>query len=476
MFRPRIFSSPPKALSKKSKKERKTTMGRLFGTDGVRGIANSELTCTRAFEIGRAAATVLTEGCRRRPVFVVGGDTRASTGMLSAAISAGLCSVGADVIDLGIIPTPAVSYLVGKYKADAGVMISASHNTYDYNGIKLFGGNGCKLPDMLEERIEDIVLENAVTPPSPVGDGVGRISYAENAVKDYTDHVKSTVMYSLDGMKIALDCANGVASRTAEKLFSELGADVTVISSTPNGSNINDGCGSTHIESLSKFVRENRFDCGAAFDGDADRCLCVDENGELVDGDRIMAICALDLAARGRLHSSTVVGTIMTNLGFVKFCQENGINFIATKVGDRFVLEEMLLGEYSFGGEQSGHIIFRDFAATGDGQLTAAQLFSMLRRSGKKLSELASVMTPYPQYSVNVKVSHEGKLLFYTDTEIQSTVNEVKNILGDDGRIVVRPSGTEPLIRVMVEGRDESLISSLANKVANKLREKLGKK
>ncbi len=449
-------------------------MGRLFGTDGVRGIANAELTCTRAFEIGRAAAAVLTEGCRRRPVFVVGGDTRASTGMLSCAISAGLCSVGADVIDLGVIPTPAVSYLVGKYKADAGIMISASHNTYDYNGIKIFGGNGCKLPDMLEDRIEAIVIDKAITPPAPVGDGVGRITFAENAAKDYIDHVKSTVMFSLDGLKIALDCANGVASATAEKLFTDLGAEVTLLANTPNGSNINENCGSTHIEALAKFVKENDFDCGAAFDGDADRCLCVDENGELIDGDRIMAICALDLASRGRLHGSTVVGTIMTNLGFVKFCEENNLRFIATKVGDRFVLEEMLIGEYSFGGEQSGHIIFRDFAATGDGQLTAAQIFSLVNRSEKKMSELASVMTPYPQVSVNVKVSAEGKLLFYTDPEINEAIAEVKKTLGDDGRIVVRPSGTEPLIRVMVEGRNIEEINTLANKVADKIRSNLG--
>jgi len=281
-------------------------------------------------------------------------------------------------------------------------------------------------------------------------------------------------MYSLDGLKIALDCANGVASETAEKLFRGLGADVTVIANTPNGSNINDNCGSTHIENLAKFVKENGFDCGAAFDGDADRCLCVDENGELIDGDRIMAICSLDLAARGRLHASTVVGTIMTNLGFVKFCEENGLRFIATKVGDRFVLEEMLIGEYSFGGEQSGHVIFRDFAATGDGQLTAAQIFSLVNRSGKKMSELASVMTPYPQVSVNVKVSADGKRLFYTDPEINGAIAEVKKTLGDDGRIVVRPSGTEPLIRVMVEGRNIEEINALANKVADKIRANLG--
>lgn len=451
-------------------------MGRLFGTDGVRGVANTELTCSRAYEIGRAAAEVLTEGCRRRPVFVIGGDTRASTGMLSAAVSAGLCSVGADVIDLGVIPTPAVSYLVGKYKADAGVVISASHNTYEYNGIKIFGGNGCKLPDMLEERIESIVLDHEITPPSPIGNGVGRITIAENAAKDYIDHLKSTVMYSLAGLKIAVDCSNGASSRTAAKLFADLGADVTILFDNPDGVNINNGCGSTHIEALSAFVRENGFDCGAAFDGDADRCLCVDENGTLIDGDQIMAICALDLNSRGRLHASTVVGTIMTNLGLIKFCESNGLKFIATKVGDRFVLEEMLLGEYSFGGEQSGHIIFRDFAATGDGQLTAIQLFSHLRRSGKKLSELASVMTVYPQTIVNVRVSAEGKLLFYTNEEVNTAIEKVKETLNGDGRIVVRPSGTEPLIRVMVEGRDNDEIQKLADDVAKVIKNVLGER
>lgn len=451
-------------------------MGRLFGTDGVRGIANSELTCTRAFEIGRAAATVLTEGCRRRPVFAVGGDTRASTAMLSAAVSAGLCSVGADVIDLGVVPTPAVAFLIGKLKADAGIMITASHNPYEYNGIKVFGGDGRKLPDLLEDRVEAIVLDGAAVPPSPTANGVGRITRDPSAVKAYIDHIKGTVMYSLDGLNIAVDCSNGAASSTAEALFTSLGAKVHIMANEPDGVNVNENCGSTHIENLAAAVKEGGYDCGVAFDGDADRCLCVDENGELIDGDKIMAICALDLAKRGRLNKNTVVGTVMTNLGFVKFCEENGLRFIATKVGDRFVLEEMLLEEYSFGGEQSGHIIFRDFATTGDGQLTAVQLLSLMRRTGKKLSELAAVMTTFPQAAKNVTVTPEGKLMFYTDKGIADAINEAKKELGDNGRIVVRPSGTEPLIRVMAEGEDEEKIERIASHVAGIIYDSIGKK
>ena len=449
-------------------------MGRLFGTDGVRGVANSELTCTRAFEIGRAAAAVLAEGCRRRPVFVIGGDTRASTAMLSAASASGLCSVGADVIDIGVVPTPAVAFLIGKLKADAGIMITASHNPYEYNGIKIFGGDGRKLPDLLEDRIESIVLDNVTVPPSPAGNGVGRIVHDATAVKSYIEHVKGTVMYSLDGLSIAVDCSNGSASVTAEVLFTSLGAKVHMIAAEPDGVNVNENCGSTHIESLANIVKNGNFDCGIAFDGDADRCLCVDENGELVDGDRIMAICALDLSERGRLNKNTVVGTVMSNLGFVRFCEDNGLRFIATKVGDRFVLEEMLLEDYSFGGEQSGHIIFKDFATTGDGQLTAVQLLSLMRRTGKRLSELASVMSVYPQTSKNVTVTPEGKLMFYTDRDIAAAMQEAKDELGQDGRIVVRPSGTEPLIRVMAEGMDMDKIKAIVARVAGVIEERIG--
>ena len=449
-------------------------MGRLFGTDGVRGIANTELTCERAMEIGRAAATVLADGCRRRPTFVIGCDTRASSDMLCAALCAGLCSVGADVIQLGVVPTPAVAHLVGKYKADAGVMVSASHNPAEFNGIKIFSGNGLKLPDMLEERIEEIVLDKIRPMAKPIGGEVGKLSLATEAVADYIRHIKSTAHCCLDGLHIAIDCANGSASATAPTLFKELGADVHVLNSAPDGVNINRDCGSTHMEQLSEYVVKHKLDCGIAFDGDADRCLCVDENGALIDGDMIMAICALDLNMRGKLNRSTVVGTIMTNFGFGKFCEANDLRFVATKVGDRYVLEEMLLEDYSFGGEQSGHIIFRDFATTGDGQLTGVQLLIMMKTQGKSLSELASVMTRYPQTMVNLKISAEGKIAFFSDPEVNRAMNAAKEELGKNGRIVVRPSGTEPLIRVMVEGMDNEQITRVADQVASVIKERLG--
>lgn len=451
-------------------------MGRLFGTDGVRGIANTTLTCKIAFDIGRAAASVLSDGCRRRQTFVIGSDTRASSDMLVAAVTAGLCSVGADVIQLGVIPTPAVAYLVGKYKADAGIMISASHNPAEFNGIKLFGGNGFKLPDMLEEKIEEHIFSASVTYPTPTGDDIGRVTYAQYAADDYIRHVKSTAHLSLDGIKLAIDCANGAASATAPALFTSLGAEVHVIFDKPNGENINKACGSTHLETLSQYVKENGLDCGIAFDGDADRCLCVDENGETVDGDVIMAICALDLKSRGKLHGNTVVGTVMTNFGFERFCQENDLRFIATKVGDRYVLEEMLLGDYSFGGEQSGHIIFRDFATTGDGQLTATQLLVMLKRSEKKLSELSCVMTKYPQITLGVNVTAEGKIAFYTDKCISEKAELYKEELSGDGRILIRPSGTEPLIRIMVEGKNVEQINRIAKEMAELIQTRLSSK
>ena len=450
-------------------------MGRLFGTDGVRGIANRELTCELAFGIGRAAASVLARGSRRRPIFVIGTDTRASSDMLSAAITAGLCSVGADVMLLGVVPTPAVAFLVGKYKADAGVMISASHNPAEYNGIKIFSGDGYKLPDALEEQIEAIVLDHICVPDAPIGGEIGRVSVCADAVADYVEHLERTVPYSLDGLHIAVDCANGSASMTAEKLFIELGAECHFLSNHPDGVNINQNCGSTHIEALRQFVLTHHLDAGVAFDGDADRCLCIDDEGNLIDGDFIMAICGADMAERGKLPRKMLVGTIMTNFGFSKFCEANGLNFVATKVGDRFVLEQMLQDGYALGGEQSGHIIFRDFATTGDGQLTAIQLLCLMRRKQTKLSELAKIMTRYPQSMINLHVSPEGKLQYYTNKTIKAAVEAAKQTLGDDGRIVVRPSGTEPLIRVMTEGSDPHKIEQVARDVASVIEQELGK-
>ncbi|RKJ40311.1 phosphoglucosamine mutase [Acutalibacter sp. 1XD8-33] len=449
-------------------------MGRLFGTDGIRGIANRDLTCELATQLGRAAAQVLTNKSNRHPRVLIGKDTRLSSDMLENAMAAGLCSIGASVVTLGVVPTPAVAYLVEKYKADAGIMISASHNSFEYNGIKIFSGDGFKLPDDLEERIEDIILgKTDISGQLPADGGIGTVTRAETAVRDYIEHVKSTVHFALDGMKIAVDCANGSASATAETLFTELGAQAVMLNQSPDGVNVNRDCGSTHMEGLIEYVRTHELDAGVAFDGDADRCLMVDETGNFVDGDFIMAICALDMKSRGKLNKNTVVGTIMTNLGFQKFCQDNGMRFEATKVGDRYVLEQMRLEGYSFGGEQSGHVIFRDFATTGDGQLTACQLLSLLHRRQAKLSSLATAMQRYPQTMVNIQVTPEGKLGFYTDQRVRAVIDKVSGVLGDEGRVIVRPSGTEPLLRVMVEGRDEAQIQELAKEVADVIREEL---
>lgn len=448
-------------------------MGRLFGTDGVRGVANEELTCERAMQIGRAAAEVLSSGRRNLPTVLVGMDTRLSSEMLASALTAGLCSVGADVIDLGVVPTPAVAYLIGKYKAHAGIMISASHNPYDYNGIKIFNEDGFKLADELEERIESIVLDGMPAPKLASSRDIGRVTRAQNAAKDYIDHLCSSVHCSLDGMNIAVDCANGSASRTAAQLFERLGANAVILSSTPDGININEGCGSTHLDNLRTYVTEHGLDAGIAYDGDADRCLCIDDEGNDVDGDMIMAILALDMKSRGKLNKNTVVGTIMTNFGFTKFCQANDIRFEATKVGDRYVLEEMLLEDYYLGGEQSGHIIFRDFSTTGDGQLTSVQLLSQLRRTGVKLSDAAKVMTRFPQFIVNIRVSAEAKLAFYTDHEVKKILDEAKKAIGSSGRIVTRPSGTEPLIRIMTEGEDSDLAKHIAEDTAVRIKAQL---
>ncbi len=449
-------------------------MGRLFGTDGIRGIANEDLTCELATQLGRAAAQVLTNKSNRHPKVLIGKDTRLSSDMLESAMAAGLCSIGASVVNLGVVPTPAVAYLVEKYKADAGVMISASHNSYEYNGIKIFSGDGFKLPDDLEERIEDIILgKTDISREMAAEDGIGTVTRADNAVRDYIEHVKSTVHFALDGLKVAIDCANGSASATAKALFTELGADVVMLNDQPDGVNVNAACGSTHMEGLIEYVKTHEVDAGVAFDGDADRCLMVDEEGNFVDGDFIMAICAMDMKSRGKLSKNTVVGTIMTNLGFQRFCEENGMDFEATKVGDRYVLEEMLLSGYNFGGEQSGHVIFRDFATTGDGQLTACQLLSLMRRREAKLSSLSGLMQRYPQTMLNIKVSPEGKLNFYTDHKVKAAIAKASDTLGADGRVIVRPSGTEPLLRVMVEGKDEELIGKLAQDVAKVIEEEL---
>lgn len=456
-------------------------MGRLFGTDGARGVANSELTCELAMQIGRAAAMVLTEHTNKRPRVLIGMDTRASSQMLESAISAGLCSVGADVMLLGEIPTPAVAYLVKKYEYDAAVMISASHNPCEYNGIKIFQGNGYKLPDALEEEIESIILDKTQVPPVKVGGDVGRITISKTACIDYINHLLSVAESDLadfgikdcNGLKIAVDCSNGSASQTAPKVFMDLCSRCFFMASHPNGTNINDNCGSTHLDILRDFVVRNNCDAGFAFDGDADRFLAVDEKGNVVDGDKLIAIFSKHMKEKGKLKNNSAVVTVMSNMGFFKFCDENGINCEKTKVGDRYVLENMLNNDYIIGGEQSGHIIFREHATTGDGQLSAVKLLCIMKETGKKLSELAEVMQIFPQTLINVKVSDFGKARFPHDEEIKKAVSEAEKELGDDGRVLVRVSGTEPLVRVMLEGKDKAKIDTLAQELAAVIKERL---
>ena len=448
-------------------------MGRLFGTDGARGVANQELTCERAMEIGRATAMVLGAGHDRRKTFVIGKDTRLSSDMLETALAAGLCSVGADVLLLGVVPTPAVAYLISKYQADAGFMISASHNPFEYNGIKIFNHEGYKLPDATEEEIEAIILDHAKPVSLAEGEDLGRVTRVDSAPDDYADYICSTVDCRLNGLKVALDCSNGSASVTAHRIFSSLGAEVIALHDLPNGVNINKDCGSTCVGLMTDFVKENGCDLGLAFDGDADRCLAVDETGCVVDGDRIIAVIADHFKELGRLADEVAVVTVMSNIGFFRFAKEHGIKVEVTKVGDRYVLEKMREKNYSIGGEQSGHIIFKDFATTGDGELTGRQLMAVMQRAGKKLSELSQIMKVYPQVLVNVRVSADGKERLAGDSEVQEAIRAVESTLGEDGRILVRCSGTEPLIRVMVEGSNEEQIGVLANRVADTIRLRL---
>lgn len=447
-------------------------MGRLFGTDGARGVAITELTCEIAMQIGRAAALVLTKKVSHKPQILIGKDTRISSDILEAALCAGICSVGADAVILGVVPTPAVAYLVKEKNADAGVMISASHNSVEFNGIKLFSSTGYKLSDETEEEIERLIFNNPEEIILKSHTAVGSITRCETAVQEYIDHIKNSIDTDLSQLKIALDCANGSSSATARKLFTELGAEVLLISDEPDGTNINKNCGSTHMENLMSFVVENSCDCGLAFDGDADRCLAVDEKGEIVDGDKLIAICAKAYKEQGRLKNNSAVVTVMSNLGFMHFAKENNINTVTAGVGDRYVLEKMLDGNYNIGGEQSGHIIFLDEATTGDGQLSGAKVLEILKNSGKKMSELADIMYKFPQVMINVRITPKDKEVWKNDKSITGLIERHEKTLGESGRILVRESGTEPLIRVMLEGRDFSQINSMAIEIADKIKER----
>ncbi|MBE0069616.1 phosphoglucosamine mutase [Thermoanaerobacterium thermosaccharolyticum] len=446
-------------------------MARLFGTDGVRGIANKDLTPQLAFELGRAGAYVLTE-CSRRPKILIGRDSRVSGDMLQSALTAGLTSVGAEVIDAGIIPTPAVAYLTRLYKLDAGVVISASHNPVEYNGIKFFNKDGYKLPDEVEDKIEKIINENSDL-PTPTGLDVGNVIESKSAQRDYIEFLKSTINCDLKGLKIVLDCAYGASSTVAPILFHELGADVILYGSHPNGEKINVKCGSTNPKVLQEIVAGTGADVGFAFDGDADRLIAVDEKGNVVDGDHIMAMCGIHLKSKGKLNKNTVVVTVMSNIGLDIALKQNGIDVVKTKVGDRYVLEEMVRNGYSIGGEQSGHIIFLDHNTTGDGEITALKVAELLVSSGKKLSELSGVMVSYPQVLINAKVKNELKHKYMDDKDIAREINKLEKEMQGEGRVLIRPSGTEPLVRVMVEGKDQEKIESMAKELASLIERKL---
>lgn len=447
-------------------------MGKLFGTDGVRGIANKELTNELAYRLGRAGAYVLTKG-KEKAKIVIGKDTRISGDMLEAALLAGICSVGVDVVSAGMVPTPAVAYLTRKYQADAGVVISASHNPVEYNGIKFFNSQGYKLNDDIEKEIEDIALGEKEIEYNPTGDKVGKKITIENAIKDYTNYLKGSIDVDFSGLKIAVDCGNGAVSEAAPLLLKELGAEIEVINNTPNGTNINVQCGSTYPGKVQSLVVETGSDVGISFDGDADRLIAVDEQGNIIDGDFIMGICGTHLKKHGKLNGNTVVATVLSNMGLDICLMERNIDIIKTKVGDRYVLEEMIEKGYSLGGEQSGHIIFLDYNTTGDGLLAALQLISVVKKSNKKLSELAGIMKTLPQVQVNAKVDNSKKKKYLEDDVIKNEIKSLKEKFKGEGRVLIRPSGTEPLVRVMIEGKDKVKITKLAEDLAKLIRDRL---
>ena len=431
-------------------------MSKLFGTDGARGIVGKELNATLAFKIGASTAKVFKESYKKKLTFLVGTDTRISKDILSSALISGVLSENANVIDLKVLPTPALSYLVQKYKADGAFVISASHNPSEYNGIKVLDSNGIKISEEIEEKIEAYVndfKENTAI------NTVGTILYKENALNDYVNYLKETITENISHIKILLDVANGASYETANLLFTKLNANYKIINNNPDGLNINENCGSTHIENLKNKVTQGKFDIGISYDGDADRVMLVDHEGNVVDGDFILAI------ASKYLNIDSIVGTVMSNLGLIKFCEKNNIKFISTKVGDKYVLEEMLKNNYTLGGEQSGHIIFKNFANTGDGELSSLQILNIMAKHNKSLKELASIMEKYPQVNSNIEANNLQKEIFKTNNKIKEKINEYENLLGSNGRIVARPSGTENLIRIMFEGNDINLITKYSKEL-----------
>ena len=442
-------------------------MGRLFGTDGVRGVANEELTPLLAMQIGEAGAYVLSRSSGHRPMIMVGCDTRLSGDMLANALMAGACAVGANVCYLGVLPTPAVAFLARTHGADAGVVISASHNPMEFNGIKFFNGEGFKLPDEIEDEIESYIFNNMEGIEFPVGEGIGRIDYRTDLVEEYIDNAVKTVPVDLTGMKLVVDCAEGASYHTSVSALKRLGADVVPIHVSPDGVNINRNCGSTHMEELRRRTVEEGAAAGLAFDGDADRFLASDENGCLVDGDQIMAIVGNSMKARGELLKDTIVVTVMSNLGFFLMGEREGINIERTKVGDRYVLEHMREIGACLGGEQSGHVIYLSENTTGDGLLSALHLLQVMKETGKPLSELASIMQVLPQALVNAHVANDKKHKYMEIPEVAEACRALEEKFNGRGRVLIRPSGTEPLVRVMIEGEDQELISREAKELAD---------
>ncbi len=452
--------------------EGENKMGKYFGTDGVRGVANSELTPEFAFKLGRVGGYVLTKDAKERPKVLIGRDTRISGEMLEGALVAGLLSIGAEVMRLGVISTPGVAYLTRVMNAQAGVMISASHNPVADNGIKFFGPDGFKLTDDQEAEIESLIDAEEDTLPRPIGGDIGSVTdYFEGGQK-YISYLKQTVDEEFLGIHVALDCAHGATSQLATHLFADLEADISTMGASPNGLNINEGVGSTHPEKLAAFLLERGADVGLAFDGDGDRLIAVDEKGQIVDGDQIMFIIGKYLNSKGRLKKNTVVSTVMSNMGFYKALEENDMTSVQTAVGDRYVVEEMRANDYNVGGEQSGHIVFLDFNTTGDGLLTGIQLVNIMKATGKRLSELASEMTIYPQKLVNVRVT--DKYAVTQNELVAAVIAEVEANMAGNGRVLVRPSGTEPLVRVMVEAATVEACEAYVNRIADVVKAEMG--
>ncbi len=449
-------------------------MGKIFGTDGVRGVANTELTPELAYKVGRCGAYVLTKEFNHKPSIIIGKDTRISGDMLEASLVAGMCSVGATVYVAKVIPTPAIPFLIKKHNLDAGVMISASHNHVKDNGIKFFNKNGFKLSDSIEEEIEKLILSETDNIPRPTVEEVGHKKYIKTSCEEFVEFLKSTVNNQhLHGLKIVLDCANGATYEAGPKVFSELGADVISISNEPNGININENCGSTHLENLQKKVVECKAHIGFAFDGDGDRCLIVDERGCVVEGDEILSILAMDMKSKGSLNKNTIVATVMSNLGLSLMGEKEGLTIEKTAVGDRYVLEKMIEDGLNLGGEQSGHVIITDYNTTGDGILTALQIALILKNADRPFSQINTFMEVLPQALVNAKVDNDKKFLYEKNTDIQNAIEKIEKKYANEGRVLIRPSGTEPLVRVMIEGKNKDELIDDARTLANLIESKL---